>query len=331
MKKPALIILGVLAIGVGFVIADTISGPGTNAAAPRIDFTSNVPAKGSFPKKWIHGSESLRDNEDPPLQVHWYNDNTVILRENKAYNYEGCFLHILFGNDRAILWDQGSTSLRTEWPLRDVVDGVIAEWCKRNGREDIPLVVANTHLHGDHYAGWNQFVDRPNTTMVGLTHEEIMTFFGFTNYPEQQIEFDLGGRSLKIWGSPGHEASELSFYDPYTQLLCTGDMFYRGRLYIYDFKVWFASIERLVKFADTHPISHIIANHIEMSAKAGVDYPYATTYQPDEPPMDMDVGLLYKTYEFCKNIKRPGIYTMDEFLVYNEVPWSTTTEKLRKF
>jgi len=296
------------------------------ANAGRIMFPTDHPAPGTFPQKWIHGSPSLYDNKDPILQVHWYNEHTAILRENKAYNYEGCFIYLIFGNDKVILWDQGSTALRNIWPLRDLVDEVVAEWCKRNGREDIELVVTNTHLHGDHYSGWNQFVDRPNTTLVGLTHEERMAFFGFTHYPEQRVEYDLGGRKLLIWGSPGHEDSELAFYDAYTQLLCTADMFYRGRCYIGNWAKWIASMERLVKFADTFPISHLVNCHIEIAAN-GEDYPRATTYQPDEPPMQMDVAALRRTYEFARKVTEPGIYFTGEVRLYDEVRSAITTEE----
>ena len=34
--------------------------------------------------KWIHGSPSAKHNTDPDLQVHWYDDHTVLLRQNKA-------------------------------------------------------------------------------------------------------------------------------------------------------------------------------------------------------------------------------------------------------
>ena len=117
------------------------------------------------------------DNDDPPVQVHAYNDHTFILRENKAINYEGAFMYLLFGNQTAILIDQGSTSSPDLFPLREVVDGIIREW-EKNNRQEVKLIVANSHLHGDHFAAWNQFVDRPNTLMVGLTHEEMMNFGG---------------------------------------------------------------------------------------------------------------------------------------------------------
>jgi glyoxylase-like metal-dependent hydrolase (beta-lactamase superfamily II) len=326
MKRPALILLGVFAIGTGFAIADSISTPRLAASASRIDFVSHAPVKGTFPKMWIHGSESAMDNTDPPLQVHWYNDHTVIMRENKAYNYEACFLYLIFGNDKVILLDQGSTSSRSVWPLRDVVDGVIADWCKRNGRDDIELIVANTHLHGDHYAAWNQFVDRPNTRLVGLTHEEVTEFWGITHYPEQRVEYDLGGRKLLIWGSPGHEDTELAFYDTATQLLCTGDMLYHGRCYVGNWTKWMASMDRLVKFADEFPITYLVNCHIEINSK-GQDYPRATTYQPDEPPMEMDVPMLRRIYAFAQTIKEPGIYYTGDVFLCNETRSLTTGEK----
>ena len=37
---------------------------------------------------WIHGSESAKHNTDPDIQVHWYDEHTVILRQNMAINYE---------------------------------------------------------------------------------------------------------------------------------------------------------------------------------------------------------------------------------------------------
>jgi glyoxylase-like metal-dependent hydrolase (beta-lactamase superfamily II) len=325
VKKSLIAVFGVVAAGCVLAASSHLLGADGLKAHRPIIFSGERAAPGTFPEKWIHGSSSLLDNRDPVLQVHWYNDHTVIMRESKAYNYEGCFLYLIFGNDKAILWDQGSTALRNLWPLRDVVDGVVAEWCKRNGREDIELVVTNTHLHGDHYSGWNQFVDRPNTVLVGLTHEERLAFFNIARYPEQRVEFDLGGRKLLIWGSPGHEASELAFYDPYTHLLCTGDMFYRGRCYIGDWKSWVASMERLVKFADEFPISHLVNCHIEIAAN-GDDYPRATTYQPDEPPMQMDVATLRKTLAFAKTVTEPGIYFTGDVRLYNEVRSAITTE-----
>src|SRR5262245_37356599 len=106
----------------------------TSPAAQRIDFKSVLPASGTFPEKWICGSPACMNNQDPPVQVHWYNEHTVFMRQNKAWSYEAPFPHLYFGNDRALLLDQGFVQLRTDWAFRDVVDDCIAKWCQRHGR-----------------------------------------------------------------------------------------------------------------------------------------------------------------------------------------------------
>ena len=289
-------------------------------------FPSSAAAPGEFPDRWIHGSKSAMDNTDPAVQVHRYNDHTYILRENKAINYEGAFMYVFFGNGVALLIDQGSTSSPALFPLRKVVDELIASWEAEFDQSSTHLIVANSHLHGDHYAAWNQFVDRENTTMVGLTHEEVMHYWGFSNYPEERLEFDLGGRNLVITGTPGHQSSEIAFYDEWTNLLYTGDMFYRGRLYLEDWDAWAASVKRLRSMADDYPISHLINNHIEMTTQPMVDYPIGTTWQPSEPPMQMTLEMLDEAVKATEVIDQAGIYKYADFLIYNEVPWAYTTD-----
>jgi hydroxyacylglutathione hydrolase len=291
-----------------------------------LTFSTKDAAPGTFPDTWIHGSKSAMDNNDPAVQVHAYNDHTYILRENKAINYEGAFMYLLFGNHKALLIDQGSTASAALFPLRDVVDDIISQWEAKHGQKTT-LIVANSHLHGDHYAAWNQFVDRPDTVMVGLTHEEVMDYWGFSNYPAQRIEYDLGGRTLIVTGTPGHQSSELAMYDTWTDLLYTGDMFYRGRLYLEDWDAWAASIKRLRQLAREYPVTHLINNHIEMTSTAKVDYPIGTSWQPDEPPMQMTLKMLDIAVDSIDDVNGPGIYKYDDFMLYNEIPWAYTTDQ----
>lgn len=283
-------------------------------------------AVGEFPDQWIHGSKSAMDNTDPAVQIHAYNDHTYILRENKAINYEGAFMYLFFGNGVAMLIDQGSTSSPALFPLREAVDEIILKWETRHNQSNIELIVANSHLHGDHYAAWNQFVDRPNTVMVGLTHEEMMAFWKIDNYPQQIVTYDLGGRELVVTGTPGHQGSELAIYDGWTDLLYTGDMFYRGRLYLDDWDAWVSSIRKLRSIADQNPVAYLVNNHIEMTREPGVDYPIGTTWQPNEPPMQMTLNMLDQAVEATYEIENPGIYHYDDFLIYNQVPWAYTTD-----
>jgi glyoxylase-like metal-dependent hydrolase (beta-lactamase superfamily II) len=298
------------------------------AAPKRIDFTMNGPAPGKFPDKWISGSKSAMDNHDPPIQVHWYNPHTVIMRENKAYNYEAAFMYLYFGNDRAILLDQGSTALPEYWNLRKVVDGVIATWCERNGKNyaDYELTVAFSHNHGDHWAAINQFVDRPKTRTMGISLDQMVEFWGMKHYPEEQIEYDLGGRKILIWGSPGHVEEEFAYYDTYTQILFTGDMFYRGRCYITYWDKWFASMQRLMAFLDTHPVRWVVGCHVEIS-KTGQDYTYGMTWQPDEAPVNMEVSALRHAFDVAKTVKEPGIYFTGEVYLCNQTRMAKTIDK----
>ena len=314
----------------GVPLALTTFSKAANVAAPRtepVNFKHDLPATGAFPERWICGSESLMDNTDPPVHVHWYNAHTAILRQNKAYSYEAPFAPLYFGNERVLLLDEGFTTLRNDWDLRAVVDACIADWAKRNGRDpaSLELLVAFSHLHADHYAAVNQFADRPNTRYMGLTHEEMLGFWGMTNFPEQQVSLDLGGREILIWGSPGHVISEFAYYDSYTQILYTGDMFYRGRCYISFWEPWFESMGRLIDFVDTHPVTHVMGCHVEIS-KDGQDYPYGVTWQPDEAPVQMTVAQLRETYEFAKTITEPGIYFTGTVFLCNQTRGTTTID-----
>ena len=115
---------------------------------------------------WIHGSVSAKHNTDPDIQVHWYDEHTVILRQNMAINYEAPFMFLLFGGARAALIDTGATASSEYFPLRTVIDNLVTEWLARHPGADYPLLVLHSHSHGDHVAGDGQFADRPHTMVV---------------------------------------------------------------------------------------------------------------------------------------------------------------------
>jgi hydroxyacylglutathione hydrolase len=82
-----------------------------------IDFARDQPVAGNLEVRWIHGSRSARDNTDPKIQVHAYDEHTYILRQNKAVHYEGPFMYLFCGNDRALLLDTGATVDSARFPL----------------------------------------------------------------------------------------------------------------------------------------------------------------------------------------------------------------------
>ncbi|NJR64885.1 MAG: hypothetical protein HC772_05505 [Leptolyngbyaceae cyanobacterium CRU_2_3] len=107
-------------------------------------------------------------------------------------------MYLLFGNNRAMLLDTGSTEFAEFFPLHKTVDHLIDQWLTQYPRQIYPLIVAHTHLHLDHIEADSQFVDRPDTEIVRLSLAETQEFYGFTDWPNETVEFDLGGRTLKV-------------------------------------------------------------------------------------------------------------------------------------
>jgi hydroxyacylglutathione hydrolase len=169
--------------------------------------------------QWIHGSSSSKHNTDPDLQTYWYDDNTVILRQNKAIDYEAPFLFLLFGEERAVLLDTGATASPEFFPLRRIVDGLIESWLSRNPHTDYKLLVLHTHAHDDHVAGDGQFAVRADTVLVDADKDAAWEFFGFSIDADAIRPVDLGGRVLQAFATPGHRSAAVTFYDPWTGIL----------------------------------------------------------------------------------------------------------------
>ncbi|WP_067540260.1 MBL fold metallo-hydrolase [Nocardia crassostreae] len=257
------------------------------AGASLIDFARVHPEARALDVRWIHGSPSAKHNTDDDIQVHAYDEHTVILRQNMAVHCEAPFLYMLFGNARAVLIDTGATAYAEFFPLRRVVDDLVEDWLARHPRPDYELLVVHTHTHTDHIAADAQFADRPATTVVDAELTSAWNYFRFTENPDATRPLDLGGRILECLATPGHDDAAVTFYDPWTGILLTGDTVYPGRLYIRDWAAFGRTIDRMIALCDRRPITHILGCHIEMSTEPGKDYPIGATYQPDELPLQM--------------------------------------------
>ncbi|GAB3434066.1 MBL fold metallo-hydrolase [Flindersiella endophytica] len=270
-------------------------------------------AVGDLDVRWIHGAE-----DDPPIQVHRYDEHTYVLRQSKRVHYEAPFLYLMFGNERALLLDTGATEDPSVFPLRETVDGIAAGWLAAHPREHYELVVAHTHSHGDHIAGDGQFADRPDTKIVGPSVEEVRTFFGCTGWPEQVVTYDLGGRTLELTGIPGHHPTSVVLFDPWTGFLLTGDTMLPGRLIGNDMPLFVSSMDHLLDFAAARPVTHVLGCHIEMSRTPGHLYPIGSTYQPDEPPLQLTVTQLRAARAAAHEVAdRPGLHSFDDFVIDN--------------
>ena len=283
--------------------------------APVPDFSADSPIAGDLDVRWIHGAPK-GEATDPPIQIHLYDEHTVILRQSMSVSHEAPFMYLLFGRDRALLLDTGATEDPGAFPLRETVDNLISTWLEDHPREGYELVVAHTHAHGDHVAGDTQFADQPDTTVVGTGLDEVRAFFGFTDWPDQVVTFDLGGRVLELIGIPGHEETSLAIFDPRSGFLLTGDTVYPGRLYGRDMAEFTRSMDRLVAFAEARLVTHAMGCHIEMSTTPGRDYPMGSTHQPDEPPLQMTVEQLRAVRDAVHEAaSKPGVYVHDDFVI----------------
>jgi hydroxyacylglutathione hydrolase len=299
-----------------------------NRSTAGIDFVAAAPTAGSLDVTWIHGARSRRRCQDPPIQVHRYDEHTVIMRQSKAVHPEAPFMFLLFGNDRAFLLDTGATANSAKFPLRATVDELIAQWLTANPRERYQLVVAHTHGHHDHWAGDAQFTDRPDTTIVGREPEAVQEFFGFTKWPDEVVTFDLGGRKLEVTGSPGHHRTAITIYDPWTGFLLTGDTVIPGRLYAFDFPAFQASMDRMVEFAQDRRVTHVLGCHVEMTSRPRRDFPLGATYQPDERPPQMTMTQLTAVRDAAAAVAgQRGAHVFDDFVIYNR-PGTADTLRL---
>ncbi len=85
---------------------------------------------------------------------------------------------------------------------------------------DLPLVLVNTHAHGDHVGG-NRFFDK------ALLGEAELPYYGVPECPAQAIRegdvFDLGGKTLEVILCPGHTPGGVCLLDRKDRVLFTGD------------------------------------------------------------------------------------------------------------
>ena len=207
---------------------------------------------------------------------------------------------------------------RRRFPLRSTIDGLIDQWLSSHPRDEYELIVAHTHGHGDHVAADAQFAGRPATTLVGREVEAVRDFFGLSDWPEGAALLDLGGRVLDVTGIPGHHRASIAVYDPWSGFLLTGDTVYPGRLYVEDMPAFVASLDRLVGVAESRVVRQVMGCHIEMTATPGRDYPLGSTYQPDEPVLQMSVDRLRAVRDAAHLVAdQPGPHWYDDFAIFN--------------
>lgn len=181
-------------------------------------------------------------------------------------------IYLIIGEDRALLFDTGEGFC----PIKPLIEELYSG----------PVIAFNSHFHFDHI-GYNYlfepvhvFADSyvKNIAENGLPKEgfgaqldEEMFQFGYPEtldaehfhirpYKIEAVadgdEFDLGGRIIRVYHTPGHSNDSIMLYDEKNKLLFTGDTFYPGALYTHfdcvefghgNVEEYIASMDRLVR------------------------------------------------------------------------------------
>ena len=234
-------------------------------------------APGSLDVHWNEGAIHCSAHSEPPLQVHAYDTQTYILRESLCSTFEAPFMYLLIGSTKALLIDSGDIADPAQVPL----EATVLQLLPVEGASKIPLLVVHTHRHLDHRAGDSQFANLPNVSVVGYDLNSVRKFYGFSDWPNGTAQIELGDRTVNVIPTPGHNETEVTFYERNTGLVFSGDFLIPGRLLVDNTKAYIASADRLAAFLRDRPVTFVLGGHIEKDA-SGQTFPWQSQYHPHE-------------------------------------------------
>ena len=237
---------------------------------------------GSLDVHWNEGASDCSATPQQALQVHRYEPQTFILRQSPCADFEANFIYLLIGSDKALLIDTGAVADPKAMPLAKT----ILELLPDTGDKKLPLLVAHTHRHLDHRAGDPQFASLPSVQVVPFDLDGVRAFFGFANWPSEIAHLELGGRTVDVIPTPGHNETHVAFYDGRTGILFSRDFLLLGRLLIEDAAAYRESALRVIDFLKTRPLTHILGGHIELNM-AGRAYRFGSHYHPNEHRLEL--------------------------------------------
>jgi hydroxyacylglutathione hydrolase len=233
---------------------------------------------GSMDVRWDPGEKKCGPaSVHSPIQVHRFNAQTFVLRENLCSTWEAPFLYLLIGSKRALLIDTGDIADSNHMPLKTTVFGLLPGELAAK----MPLLVVHSHAHVDHREGDAQFSQVAGVTVVPSDLQHVRQYFGFSDWPQGAAQVDLGDRVVDVLPAPGHHHAHLMYYDRNTGLVFSGDMLLPGRLLVDDFRAYELSAQRVATFLKDRPVSYVLGGHVEKN-RAGALLPWQSTGHIDE-------------------------------------------------
>ena len=203
---------------------------------------------------------------DPWFEVYKIRPGIFAIYEPRQL--EEVISYLIVGSDKAVLFDTGMGISN--------IHAVVA------GLTKVPVSVVNSHTHNDHVGdnwrfsevyGMDTDFTRANArgskadAQAELAPEEICgalpagfdakayatKSFHITHWLHDGDKIELGGRTLKAIGTPGHTPDAIALLDEKNGLLFTGDSFYLGPIYLYrpetDLDAYVGSMQKLAALA----------------------------------------------------------------------------------
>ena len=222
-------------------------------------------------------------------------------------------MYLLMGNEQALLLDTGATEEEVYFPLRQVVNGVLQRWADAQGIASPELIVLPLGSDQSQTAALAQFTERADTSVAAPDSEARARIV-------ESGAVDLGGRVLTVVSTPGLDSSAISLYDPWAELLFTGNAFYPGRLVIRDFDAYHESLQKLVQLTEALPVQHIFGGRIEMTQRPGLDHRLRANYRPNEHALQLEPEQLEKALLAVRLINgATDIRILDDFILMHGV------------
>ena len=266
------------------------------------------------PKKWYDklpreawSKYEKVEQPDPWFEVYKLSDTVYAVYEDGQF--EEVISYLVLGKEKAALIDTGNGI----GDIKKLIDGLTS----------LPVLVVNTHTHGDHIGGNHQFSEvlafesdfSKDRADNGQTREQMGHYldgdmvwkplppyldidawrihpFKVTRWLKDGDKIDLGGRTLEVVHTPGHSPDSICLIDKENKLFWTGDSFYPAPIYIY------APTTSLDQF-------------IESFAKMVELMPQYEWVMPSHNEPKIEKHLIKECYEAAKSIKAAtaGEYT----------------------
>ena len=139
-------------------------------------------------------------------------------------------------------------------------------------------------------------------------------------WPAGTGKIDLGDLIVSVIPTPVTHKDGVSFYDPYCDILFTGDFVFPGKINIGNDRDFVASLERLKSFAAANPVKYILGRQIAMLVPPGRYYPRFATYKPYERVLELEPTILDELIRYARAVQGKDMMLIrPDFVLFNGV------------